>query len=185
MQSFLTVPRTSHTQSRHKFVELRYFCENLDRTVLAVAVINCESMTARASWVSQSQDHTVIHTVREPAHTTYTYYCQLRVMILGQLVDLCSNLHYSIYNTQDHTEAAMKHRHSYTVWRTSADLDEIQSYYCGESRDVAESLAVRLFVASEYQQDFMVTWRPDSVNTEILGTLFSQRTRALRGECQG
>lgn len=72
----------------------------------------------------------------------------------------------------------------YTVWETNADNEEIRNYYIGDSRDIAESLAVKLFVKSGYRKDMMVTVRRGG-ETEIHGTLFSEETKRLRGECQG
>jgi len=72
----------------------------------------------------------------------------------------------------------------YTVWATNADLEEVRNYYIGDSRDIAETLACRLFLASMFEKDFMITARKGT-ETEIHGTLFSDRTKRLRDECQG
>lgn len=72
----------------------------------------------------------------------------------------------------------------YTVWETNADLEEVLNFYIGDSRDVAETKACRLFVGSGFEKDFMITAR-NGVETEIHGTLFSDRTKRLRDECQG
>ena len=72
----------------------------------------------------------------------------------------------------------------YTVWETNADNEEIRNYYIGDSRDIAESLAVKLFVKSEYRKDMMITVRRGG-ETEIHGVLYSEKTKRLRGECQG
>jgi len=72
----------------------------------------------------------------------------------------------------------------YTVWATNADLEEVQNFYIGDSKDIAETLACRLFLKHEQQKDFMVTARR-GLDTEIHGTVFTDRTKRLRGECQG
>jgi hypothetical protein len=72
----------------------------------------------------------------------------------------------------------------YTVWATNADLEEVQNFYIGDSCDIAETLACRLFVKSGMQKDFMVTAR-NGYETEIHASVFSDRTKRLRGECQG
>ncbi len=72
----------------------------------------------------------------------------------------------------------------YTVWETNADLEEIRNFYIGDSRDIAESLAVKLYTKSGYRKDYMITVR-SSGEVEIHGSLFSMETKRLRGECQG
>jgi len=72
----------------------------------------------------------------------------------------------------------------YTVWETNADLEEVRNYYIGDNRDVAETLACRLFVKAFCEKDFMITARNGS-DTEIHGMLFSDLTKARRNECQG
>ena len=72
----------------------------------------------------------------------------------------------------------------YIVWETNADHEEIRNYYIGDSRDIAESLACKLYVKSEYRKDFMITVRRAG-ETEIHGSLFSEKTKRLRGECAG
>jgi hypothetical protein len=71
----------------------------------------------------------------------------------------------------------------YIVWETNADLEEIRNFYIGDSRDIAETLACRLYLKSGYRKDFMITVRRGG-ETEIHGTLFSMETKRLRGECQ-
>lgn len=71
----------------------------------------------------------------------------------------------------------------YTVWETNADLEQIQNFYIGDSCDVAESLAVKLYTKSGYRKDIMITVR-NGKEIEIHGSLFSMETKRLRGECQ-
>jgi hypothetical protein len=72
----------------------------------------------------------------------------------------------------------------YTVWETNADIEEVLNYYIGDSYDIAETLAYRLFAEFNNQKDFMITVRRNG-EIEVLSTLFTTKTAALRGECQG
>ena len=71
----------------------------------------------------------------------------------------------------------------YTVWETNADLEQVKKFYTGGSRDIAETLAVRLYTKSEYRKDIMIEVRK-GCEVEIHGSLFSMETKRLRGECQ-
>jgi hypothetical protein len=87
-----------------------------------------------------------------------------------------------MYNLQ-HIEITTMLDARYTVWETNADLEEVRNFYIGDSRDIAESLAVKLYVKFGYRKDYMITVRR-GYETEIHGSLFSMETKRLRGECQ-
>ena len=78
--------------------------------------------------------------------------------------------------------AAQEPQRVYQVWQTNADLENVILCYRGVSLDWAESLAVKLLKDSDYTVDYMVY----CVTTqEIIAYAFSERTKSIRGECQG
>lgn len=68
-----------------------------------------------------------------------------------------------------------------SVWRTNADLEQIQLMDKFANRDLAETAARKLFVQNGTLVDFAIA---DSSN-HMMGAFFSDRTMRLRGECQG
>jgi hypothetical protein len=70
----------------------------------------------------------------------------------------------------------------YEVIETNADLEELGIFYQGFHRDIAETVMYRRFKASACLKDFMLI---NQSKREIVCVLFSERTKALRNECQG
>jgi hypothetical protein len=70
----------------------------------------------------------------------------------------------------------------YCVSMTTADLEQVAVQCRTVSRDIAESVADKLFAEWEYQQDFMVY---DERSQEVVGLWLSEETKRQRGECQG
>jgi len=69
---------------------------------------------------------------------------------------------------------------TYAVFETNADLARIDVVHAGISRDTAESYMYREFLEHNHLKDFYV-----ECNSEIVAYMFSERTKQLRGECQG
>lgn len=78
--------------------------------------------------------------------------------------------------------ATQEPKHVYQVWQTNADLENVILCYRGPSLDWAESLALKLLAESAYTVDYMVYCESTQ---EILAYAFSERTKSIRGECQG
>ena len=69
----------------------------------------------------------------------------------------------------------------YEVFETDADILEGKLVHQGFSRDIAESVMVKLFTASGYEQDYMLV---DHYKQEVLAIVMSARSKSIRGECQ-
>lgn len=68
------------------------------------------------------------------------------------------------------------------VYKTNADIEQLELVHQGLDRDIAESKMTRLFAASGYEQDLMLHNRKTQMPMALL---FSERTKQARGECQG
>jgi len=69
---------------------------------------------------------------------------------------------------------------SYGVFKTNSDLECLEAVHVGINRDVAESYMFQAFVAGQHREDFYIESGQD-----IVAYMFSDRTKQLRGECQG
>lgn len=70
----------------------------------------------------------------------------------------------------------------YEVYTTNADLEFVTVVYQGFDRDMAETKMYLLFRSSGYEKDFVLWNRTSQV---IEASVFSEKTRQLRGECRG
>lgn len=70
----------------------------------------------------------------------------------------------------------------YQVYETCADLSQEKLVYQSFVRDIAETVMFNLFKAGQYEKDFVLFNRKTNV---IEVTAFSERSKQLRGECQG
>ena len=77
---------------------------------------------------------------------------------------------------------AMLLARQYSVFRTNADLEEIQFIGTYNTRDIAESVMMQKFIAQEGVVDYMLV---EAKSHELICTAFSPRTMILRNECQG
>ena len=68
------------------------------------------------------------------------------------------------------------------VYETDADLTPGKLIYQGYQRDVAETKMFLAFRASGYETDFLL-YNRKTMENEVL--CLTNRTRALRNECQG
>jgi hypothetical protein len=70
----------------------------------------------------------------------------------------------------------------YEVYTTNADLEFVTVVHQGFDRDIAETKMYHLYRSSGYGKDFVLWNRYSQV---IEASVFSSKTKQLRGECQG
>lgn len=78
--------------------------------------------------------------------------------------------------------AAFDRNTIWEVYETNADLQQLKLVHQGFDKDMAETKMVHLFNNSGYEQDYMLYNR---ATQQPMALLFSERTKQLRGECQG
>jgi hypothetical protein len=67
------------------------------------------------------------------------------------------------------------------VWQTNRWYEEIRNFYIGESKDIAETLTLKLFNKGNKKKDFMITKRENGV-VDIHAYIFSDESKALMKE---
>jgi hypothetical protein len=70
----------------------------------------------------------------------------------------------------------------YEVIETNADVEYCKLIYQTMHRDLAETIMNKAFKVAEFEKDFVVINRN---SFDIVSYCFTERTKALRGECQG
>lgn len=69
----------------------------------------------------------------------------------------------------------------YKVYLSNPDFECIERVFFNTSRDIAETKAVKLFLQNGCMQDFIVL----DAGNEMVSNVLTDRTKRLRGECQG
>ncbi len=82
--------------------------------------------------------------------------------------------------TQVHYIMSITAQDRFTVYETNADYEPLRSVYNGESLDIAETLAVKVFKQHAFEKDFMVV---NMTKRDVVSVILSERTKRIRGEC--
>ncbi len=87
-------------------------------------------------------------------------------------------------NYNDHAQAPFSVL--YAVYTTNADLELVKVVFQGYDRDMAETRMFHLFRSSAYETDFMLLGQIlKTGKVEMTSYCFTEKTKHLRGECQG
>jgi hypothetical protein len=70
----------------------------------------------------------------------------------------------------------------YEVIETNADVEYCKLIYQTFCKDLAETVMDKAFKVAGFEKDFVVI---DRNSFDIVSYRFTERTKALRGECQG
>ena len=97
------------------------------------------------------------------------------------MIDLLAVIYYTIHSRllyrADHGQCDI-----YEVIETNADVEYCKLIYQTFCKDLAETVMHKAFIVAGFEKDFVVI---DRNSFDIVSYCFTERTKALRGECQG